>query len=182
MRLQPTAFFVLPCANSWGYIQHDILRDALSRATKLSAAAVEDRLRFVSESEAALHHFLHCSTVARSLAAGQTVAICDAGAALSDIATYAVLKSAPLPVLKEVRAPICESMRSPITADAPRPSLPGLCMCIGASTSPAVRRASVAIGAAHHARAGVMPVRASAGMATDAGGDRTSISSTTTSS
>ena len=66
----------------------------------------------MSESEASLHHFLHCSPAARTLTSGQYVTICDAGAALSDIATYAVLKSAPLPVLKEVRAPICATLSS----------------------------------------------------------------------
>ncbi|KAH7088652.1 hypothetical protein BKA62DRAFT_163401 [Auriculariales sp. MPI-PUGE-AT-0066] len=96
----------LAIPNGWDEVQQQFLREAVVTAGIFPADHDVDRLKFVSEAEAAVHFAIVYANIGTWLRVGNTLVVCDAGGSTVDSTVYKCTSTSPLQ-LEEVTSSEC---------------------------------------------------------------------------
>ncbi|KAH7088645.1 hypothetical protein BKA62DRAFT_835565 [Auriculariales sp. MPI-PUGE-AT-0066] len=105
-RLGPKFELCLAIPNGWNESQQQFLREAVVAADILPANHEAQRLKFVSEAEAAVHFAIVYANIGTWLRVGNTLVVCDAGGSTVDSTVYRCTSTSPL-LLEEVTSSEC---------------------------------------------------------------------------
>ncbi|KAF8151658.1 hypothetical protein B0H34DRAFT_810676 [Crassisporium funariophilum] len=104
-QLSASMFVVLTTPNGWEGKHQNRMREAAVNSGLVDEKG-RDRVRFVSEGEAAMHHALSSSRSHDWFTIGDVILVCDTGGGTTDIGIYSLCNLAPLR-LEEISGPRC---------------------------------------------------------------------------
>jgi hypothetical protein len=105
--LQKGSDIVIAHPNGWGVHEQILLRKAAVKAGLIKEKESNDRIHFVTEAEASVHHVMFHSKFETRLKPGFEFIVCDAGGSTVDTTSYVVKSVTPHLKLEETRASAC---------------------------------------------------------------------------